>query len=242
MDAVWKSLPVAALAILLMVLPVTAAETRTTLAERTTNLTGSWQGVEEAVIPFKITDFTGFKTVEISYRIHEETAQVHGACGLVFLVSTDEYAEATRTGSSLIFVRPNNQLLYGEGTTYFDPRTPGDPGWMTGNYRLLGYFQPANCINEATIRIDLVTEGVVSTTGATEAGTPTPQSTMPSKSTPASGTVGTTSAVPAGTRTEVPTAPTAAGTSPARTRTPLDTAVPALALIAGTVILLRRHA
>jgi hypothetical protein len=238
MDAVRKFLPVAVLVILMIVLPVTAAETRTTLAERTTNLTGSWQGREEAIIPFKITDFTGFKTVEISYRIHEETGQVHGACGLVFLVTTDEYLLATSRGSPLIYARPNNQLLYGEGTAYFDPRTPGDPGWMTGNYRLLGYFQPANCVNEATVRIDLVREGDLSATGGTET---TPHTTIPS-TTPAGATTGTTAAVTMGTRTVVPTAPTAAGPSPARTRTPLDTAVPALALIAGTVILLRRHA
>jgi hypothetical protein len=189
-------------------------------------------------MPFKITDFTGFKTVEISYRIPGETAQVPGACGLVIIVTTDEYAQAAARGSALIFTRPHTQLLYGEGTVYFDPRNPTEPGWMSGNYRLLAYFQPANCINEATIRIDLVREGDLSATGGTEA---TPHTTIPA-TTPAGATTGTTAAVPTGTRTGVPTAPTTAGSSPARTRTPLDIAVPAFALIAGIVILLRRHA
>jgi len=240
MRHVWNILLVAALAILVMVPLGTAAETRTTLVDRTTTLTGSWQGVEEAIMPFRITDFTGFKTVEIFYQVHEETGQVPGACGLIIMITTDEYLRAASGGSGLIFTRPHNVLLYGEGTLTFDPRTLSEPGWMTGNYRALAYFQPANCVNEATIRIDLVTEGETPANGGGVTGTPATQITTPSSPTPAGGATGTTTIVTTG----APISPSLTTQAPkpaaTRARTPLWNAIPVLALIAGALILPRK--
>ncbi|MDD1656551.1 MAG: hypothetical protein LUO87_04150, partial [Methanomicrobiales archaeon] len=191
-------------------------------------------GREEAVMPFKIPDFTTFKTVEISYSIKGETAQAPTACGLVIIVTTDEFARAASSGSGLIFTRPHNVLLHGEGTLNFDPRTLSEPGWMTGNYRALAYFQPANCVNEATIRIDLVMEGETPATG-----TPATQITTPSSPTPTGGTTGTATV---GT-TGVPVSPSATSSVPGpvatRARTPLESTIPVLALIAGALILAR---
>jgi hypothetical protein len=231
---------VAALAILVMVTPGTAAETRTTLVDRTTTLTGSWQGKEEAIMPFKIPDFTGFKTVEIFYQVHGETSQVPGACGLIIMITTDEFARAASSGSGLIFTRPHNVVLHGEGTLTFDPRTLAEPGWMTGNYRALAYFQPANCVNEATIRIDLVTEGESTATGGVVTATTATQTTAVSSSTPAGGTTGTTSVVTTGALTSPSPSASVPGPAATRARTPLESAVPVLALIAGALILFRK--
>jgi hypothetical protein len=240
MNAVRLLLLVAALAILVMVTPGTAVETRTTLVDRTTTLTGSWQGKEEAIMPFKIPDFTVFKTVEISYQIHEETGQALGACGLIIMITTDEYALAAKSGSGLIFTRPHNVLLYGEGTLNFDPRTLSEPGWMTGNYRALAYFQPANCVNEATIKVVLITEGESTATGGEVTGTPATQTTAVSSSIPSGGTTGTTSVVTTGALTSPSPSASVPGPAATRARTPLESAVPVLALIAGALILFRK--
>jgi len=235
MRSIWNLLLVAALAILVMVPLGAAAETRTTLVNRTTTLTGSWQGREEAIMPFKITDFTGFKTVEIFYQVHGETGQTPGACGLIITITTDEYARAASGGSGLIYTRPHNAVLHGEGTLSFDPRTLSEPGWMTGNYRALAFFQPANCVNEATIRIDMVTEG--ETTGT---GTPVAQVTTPSSPTPTGGATGTATVV----TTAAPVSPSATTSAPlpatTPARPPLESAIPVLALIGGALILSRK--
>jgi hypothetical protein len=235
MRNIWNFLLIAALAVLVMEPLGAAAETRTTLVDRTTTLTGSWQGREEAIMPFKITDFTGFKTVEIHYQIQGETSQVPGACGLIIMITTDEYARAASGGSGLIFTRPHNVALHGEGTLNFDPTTLDEPGWMTGNYRALAYFQPANCVNEATIRIDLVTEGVTSSTG-----TPVTQITTVTSPTPTGAATGTAAVVTTGTA--ISPTPTTQAPKPATTRArpALWSAVPVLALIAGALFLSRK--
>jgi len=209
-----------------------AAVTPTLLVEKTINITGTWQQSEDSHIVFSIPDFTGFQQVNITYNIHEKDPKAPTSCGLFFPITTEEYYQKFQSGSPIMYQLLSGGKRFGKGVVTFDPRVYGSSDWMKGRYRLLVYFQPANCIDEATIRVVLLQESGAApamTTGG-------PVSTMtegPSPPPATSPSVALGQANP----TDIPTTRTLApAASPTPAAIPLGTLPGVIAMILGTLL------
>lgn len=218
---------------------VSAAESVTTLRNKTITVTGEWEKNTDARIPFAIDDFQGFRYFNLSYRINTETTESISACGLVFLLTTDEYWAARKNGSGLVYVPlAENLRVFNDGFLHFDPRTNQEPSWQKGKYWLFVNIKPANCVNEANIRLDLVRD----VEGVTAAPAMPVLATTPAPAAPAVSPRGTTAAVAttaAGTPSPVATQASAGPGSPpaAPTKAPLPGYIPGLA-VAGALCLI----
>ncbi len=173
------------LLLFLMAGQASAGESVTTLRDRTMTVTGTWEKNNAARIPFIIDDFQGFRYLNLSYQMLNPTAATPSACGLVFKLTTDEYFARWKNGSGLVFVPVGEDLkVFNTGFIAFDPRKNPEPSWQMGRYWLLVNMNPANCVNEAHIQLDLVRDaGEMSetVTGTLQGTTPvmSPQGTTP---------------------------------------------------------------
>ena len=171
--------------------------------------------------------------MNISYNIHEKDPKAPTHCGLFFPITTEEYYQKYKAGSPIMYQLLSGGKRFGKGVVTFDPRVYGSSDWMKGRYRLLVYFQPANCIDEATIRVVLFQEsGAVPmmTTGGPVStmleGPSTPQAPSPSV-TPAQATP-----------TDIPTTQALApAVSPTPAATPLGMMPGVIAVILGTIVI-----
>jgi len=218
---------------MLVIHPSVAEVTPILLAEKTTNITGAWQASEDSQILFSIPDFSGFQQVNISYNISEKGQWAPGACGLFFPITTEEYYQQYRAGSPIVYQLLTNEKMFGKGVVTFDPRRFGSDVWMKGRYRLLPFFQPANCFNEATIQVFLLRESgvgpAVTTVGTT--------ATVMDRALPPPGTVSAPITFPTGSAEMTVPTTRSAGASPSPTTSPLGIGAGVIAVIAGLMLI-----
>jgi hypothetical protein len=226
---------VTVLLLLLMAGQASAGESVTTLRNQTMTIMGTWEKNSAARIPFTIDDFQGFRYLNLSYQMLYPTAVTPTACGLVFKLTTDEYFARWKNGSSLVFVPVGEDLkVFNTGFITFDPRKNPEPAWQMGRYWLLVNMNPANCVNEAHIQLDLVRES----TEIPMTTTATPRATTPVASpreTTSSPTMALKEPVLSPGTTQAAGGPGTPVTTP--TKAPLPGYIPALAAVLAICIL-----
>jgi hypothetical protein len=220
---------ICALLVILIWVPVSAAESVTTLDERIFTATGYWEKNNASRIPFTVDDFQGFRFINLSY----ETMNPSGGtspmdCGLVFKMTTGDYFASWKSGSNLVFVfLGEGQRFFNTGFVTFDPRTNPEPSWQEGNYWLLVNMKPENCVNEVRLRIDQVREsGEIPVTMMTRTTTATVTATAPANQAATSPVPSLPASTPSGaiSTTAAPPSPAAAPE-----KTPLQGCLAALA-------------
>lgn len=171
------SIIIALLLLFLMAGQESAGESVTTLRNQTIMVTGTWEKNTAGRIPFAIDDFQGFKYLNLSYQMLNPTAATSNDCGLVFLLTTDEYFASWKNGSNMVYapVGESKAKVFNTGFITFDPRMNPEPSWQKGKYWLIAKMKPVNCVNEAHIRLDLIREGE----GIPATAMATPQGTTP---------------------------------------------------------------
>jgi hypothetical protein len=233
----WKSCHTFIFVLLLIVLagPVMAAESVTVIRDQTVLVNGTWEKNMDARIPFTIDDFGGFRHMKLSYEINTPGTDTWSPCGLAFLLTTDEYLAAKKSGTGYVYVRlGEGRVVYNSGVLSFDPRAGPEAPWLEGKYVLLVNIKPDNCVTEAHIRLEKVSEA-----GETPATTKaTPRATTPAvtqQGTPMTTAITVKETVPPPGTTQTTGEPGTPAPSP--TKPPLPWSIPALAVILAIFIL-----